>query len=111
MANKLTNITNLLKSVFNLQSLIIDSSEVTAENICLLVPDHVKHLQVTVQHIDDIKLIIEQLKHLSSVTFEVFHDIRCLPPEFLTWLMKKRNKSTYRNDKMFLNIWLGKINS
>ncbi len=95
----------------NLHSLTLDSPEATAENICLLVPDHVKHLQVTIQHIDDGKLIIEQLKFLSSVTFEVFHEIKCLSPEFLTWLMKKRNKSTYRNDKMFLNIWLGKMNS
>ncbi|CAF2850623.1 unnamed protein product [Rotaria sp. Silwood2] len=105
VSNKLTNITHLLKKTLNLYTLTIDSTSASAENICLLVPDHIKHLQVSVQTTDDIKLIIEQLKHLSSVTFEVLYDTKCLSPEFVTQLMEKRNQSTYRNENMFLSIW------
>ncbi|CAF1200220.1 unnamed protein product [Rotaria sordida] len=105
VSNKLTNITHLLKQTLNLHTLTIDSSLTSAENICLLVPDHIKHLQVSVKNIDDTKLIIEQLKHLSSVTFETLYDIKCLSPEFVTWLMEKRNQSTYRNENTFLSIW------
>jgi hypothetical protein len=109
-SDKLTNITYLLKQTCNLHSLTIDSSSTNAEHLCLLVPDHIKHLQVSVKYIDDVKLIIEQLKHLLSVTFEFFHDSKFVSEEFSIWLMEKRNKSTYRRDNMFFSVWFDKIN-
>ncbi|CAF3779503.1 unnamed protein product [Rotaria sp. Silwood1] len=111
VSNKLTNITHLLEQTSNLHTLTIDSSSASTENICLLVPNHIKHLQVSVNNSDDIKLIIEQLKHLSSITFEVLYDIKSLSTEFVTWLMEKTNESTYRNDNMILSIWFNNNNN
>ncbi|CAF4669550.1 unnamed protein product [Rotaria socialis] len=108
ISNTLTNITNLLKETSNLQSLTIDSSSTNAENICLLVPNHIKHLQVAIQSIDEMKLIVERLKQLSSITFNMLLDINSFLPDFLTWLMEKRNQSTYRNDTGYFSIWFNK---
>ncbi|CAF3410965.1 unnamed protein product [Rotaria socialis] len=108
ISNTLTNITNLLKGTSNLQSLTIDSSSTNAENICLLVPNHIKHLQVAIQSIDEMKLIVERLKQLSSITFNMLLDINSFLPDFLTWLMEKRNQSTYRNDTGYFSIWFNK---
>ncbi|CAF3829472.1 unnamed protein product [Rotaria magnacalcarata] len=111
ISNTLSNITNLLKRTSNLQSLAIDTSSTNAENICLLVPHHTKHLQVTIQSIDEMKLIVERLKQLSSITFDMLHDINSFLPDFLTWLMEKRNQSTYRNDNGYFSIWFEKNNA
>jgi hypothetical protein len=89
--------------------LTIDSSSAKAENICLIVPDTVKHLQVSVKNMDDMKIIIERFKYLSSVTFEHFNRAKILSAELIPWLMENRNKSTYRIDEIYVSIWFDKI--
>lgn len=90
-------------------SLTIDSSSAKAENICLIVPDTVKHLQVSVKNMDDMKIIIERFKYLSSVTFEHFNRAKILSAELIPWLMENRNKSTYRIDEIYVSIWFDRI--
>jgi len=109
VSNTLDNLIYLFKQTYNLHSLTIDSSSANAENIGLIIPDYVKHLQVSVKNIDDMKRIIEQLKHLSSITFELFNRLKFLSTEFLPWLMENRNKSTCRIDDMFVSIWFDKV--
>ncbi|CAF0828893.1 unnamed protein product [Adineta steineri] len=109
--DKLTNIKNLLNQLYNLQSLRIDNCLTSAEIIRLLVPNHVKYLRTVVPDIDDMKFIIEQLTHLSSITFEIFGKMKYFLEDFLTWLMETRINSTYRYDDQFLSMWLGKINN
>ena len=104
-SNKLENIQILLGLAHNVRSLTIDSPSVSSETICLLVPEHVKHLQVCVQNVDQSKPIIEQFTHLSSATFEIFHDIKSLSTDFLTWLMATRPNSAHRIDQMFVSFW------
>ena len=110
-AVSVTDISYLLKQTCNLHSLIIDSSPTSAEKICLLVPYHIKHLQVSVKHVEDMKLIVKQLKHLLSVTFEYFRDFKFSFEEFSMWLMEKRNNSNHRYDDIFFSIWFDKISS
>ncbi|CAF4372553.1 unnamed protein product, partial [Adineta steineri] len=100
--DKLTNITNLLNQLYNLQSLRIDNCLTSAEIIRLLVPNHVEYLRTVVRDIDDMKFIIEQLTHLSSITFEIFGKMKYFLEDFLTWLMETRINSTYRYDDQFL---------
>jgi hypothetical protein len=110
VSNTLDNLINLFKQTCHLYSLTIESSSVNAENICLIIPDYVKHLQVSVKNIDDIKIIINQLKHLSSITFELLNGLKLSSTEFLSWLMENRNKSTCRIENNFVSIWFDKIN-
>jgi hypothetical protein len=93
----------------HLHSLTIDSSSAKAENICLIVPETVKHLQVSVKNIEDMKIIIERFKYLSSVIFEHLNRAKILSTEFVPWLMENRDKSTYRIDEIYLCIWFDKI--
>ena len=57
------------------------------------------------------KLIIEQLKHLLSVTFEYFHDFKFSVREFSMWLMENRNNSNHKHDDIFFSIWFDKISN
>jgi hypothetical protein len=103
--SKITHLSNLIQHTANLRSLTINSSSTSAETVCLLVPEHVRHLQVSLSDIDSIKTIIQQLNALSSLTFEAVDNFRCVSEEFSTWLMETRNTSIYRIDHNFISIW------
>lgn len=92
-----------------LKSLTIESSSAKAENICLIVPDTIKHLQVSLKNIDDMKIIIERFKYLSSAIFEHLSRAKILSTELVPWLMENRNKSTYRIDEIYVSIWFDKV--
>lgn len=106
--NDLTSIKDLFTHTTNLNSLIIDTRSINAQDICSLIPDHVKHLQVSVRKIDDMKLIVEKLDHLLSIAFEIGYETHLSVPDFVIWLAEQRNKSTYTKDTGFLSIWFDK---
>jgi hypothetical protein len=103
------NLIYFFKQMPHLHSLTIDSSSAKADNICLIVPDTVKHLQVSVKNMEDMKMIIERFKYLSSVTFEHLNRVKILSTEFVPWLMENRENSTYRIDEIYVSIWVDKI--
>lgn len=103
--SKITHLTRLLQQTFNLRSLTIDGSSASAETVCLLVPEHVRHLQVSVSDIDQMKMIIQQLNTLSSLTCEALQNFRCLSEELCTWFTETGNTSLYRIDHNFISIW------
>ncbi|CAF3479990.1 unnamed protein product [Rotaria socialis] len=102
---------NLLKETNHIRSLkiffehgfIIDF--LLIENICSLVPHHVKHLDIEAKTLADIYLIIERLQHLSSITF------RRLPFSLLPvteWNTQLKRDVAYRYNQDALHIWLDK---
>lgn len=108
ISNTLDNLIYFFKQTYHLKSLIIDSLIVNGEYICSIVPDYVKHLQVSTKNIDDMKIIIQRLKYLSSVTFEHFNRSKLSSSQFLPWLMENRRYSTCRIDEVYVSIWLDK---
>jgi hypothetical protein len=80
------------------------------ENVCSMVPSNIKHLQLKVKNIDEMKIIIDKLEQLSSVTF-AFAVRRIFNYEFIEWLIAKDKRPTYWNSEFFLHIWLDKYHA
>ncbi|CAF0982452.1 unnamed protein product [Rotaria sp. Silwood1] len=102
---------NLFKETNHIRSLeiffeptfTIDS--VLLENLCSLIPHHVKHLDIEAKTLTDLYLVLEQLQHLSSITFRRL----TLPLYSLTeWDTLMRRHVTYRYHEGSLHIWLNK---
>ena len=97
----------------NVSSLIITNSSyihkstLTAENICSMVPRHVKYLDVSVRHFQDMKMILERCRHLSSVQFHIRSSK--FSPKIVQWLAENTIYSRYRESERKLVIWLGGI--
>ncbi|CAF1136605.1 unnamed protein product [Adineta ricciae] len=103
--DKLLHITHFFDQTSHLQSLVIDNSEISAETICSLVPHHVRHFQVTISSIQDMKLLIEQMVYLWSITFEAF-SAEDLEIDLSNWLAETRPGSTLKYENSVLSIWL-----
>lgn len=111
LSYSLDNLIYLFKQTCHLQFLTIDSSTIDGEYVCSIVPDYVKHLQVSIKNIDDMKIIIKGLKHLSSITFEHFNRSKLSSSDFVPWLMENRKNSSCRIDEIYVCIWLDKISN
>ena len=96
--------------ISRLHSLTIDSATIDVDKLCSIIPKNVKHLQVPVKNIEDMKMIIERMKQLNSVTFEHFNRAKILSSEFSNWLTENRQQSTCRIDLMYMSIWFDQIN-
>jgi hypothetical protein len=74
------------------------------ENFCSIIPHHIKHLKI------DIKIILDRLEHLTSVTFRILNRKKHWQTEMIEWLSKRRD-STYCIEYDILHAWLGKKKS
>jgi hypothetical protein len=103
-------LSNLFKETTHMRSLelsfepgfVIDA--LLMDNICSLIPDHVKHLDIEGKTLTNIYLILDRLQHLSSIT------LRRLPLSFLPFITERytqwRRDGTYRYHQETLHIWL-----
>ena len=76
------------------------------EIICSIVPYHVKHLQMKINRISDMKMILERLEHLSSVAF---HFPICSPnnsTKIIKWLKQRRMTFTFWCNSFCIHLWL-----
>ncbi|CAF4853476.1 unnamed protein product, partial [Rotaria socialis] len=91
----LAQITSLLQQMCNLLSLDLcspysnDISSLTAEDVCLMTPSHVRHLIVRIQSLSEIIIVLERLEHLSGAKF-YFRDTSSTRP-IIKMLKEKRN--------------------
>ena len=76
-----------------------------AQSICAIIPRQIKHLKVVTKNVETIKSILQQVEHLSSVTFFHQHDSQNVWLQIVEWL--KGNERYYRSqeDDHFLQIW------
>jgi hypothetical protein len=109
----LTRIATFIRQAHNVSSLIIYNASyryrptLAAEKVCLIVPHHVKHLQVPANDLDEIQVILERCKHLSSVQFNIQYSSSS--NKIVQWLAKNTINSTYRKGFRLLTVWLGRI--
>lgn len=103
----------LLEQASNIHTLVITAAWLdetctsNMENFCSIIPDHIKHLEIDVQFMDDMKIILNRLEHLSSVIFRYLNDEEDWKTKIIEWLSERRD-STYRTEFNALHIWLGK---
>ena len=111
----LADMTELLRQTSDLSSVDIcfgfqcRKSNLTATQICSMIPSHVKHLAVSIKDLNEIKHIIERLEYLSSANF--FYDYTHSWNEITPWLNTDRQGSSYEADSFSACIWLGKNNN
>lgn len=77
------------------------------ETICSLISPNVKHLQIRVKNIDEMKFLLEHLENLTSVTFQYAQMLKIQRDELLRSLENFRRFSSIWNSENALNIWLG----
>lgn len=103
---------NLLEQTSNIHSLVIvwpdEACISTMENFCSIIPHHVKHLKINVKFVNNMKLILNRLEHLLSVTFRCSYDNPSWKAEIIQWHLERRSL-TYYEDFDTLQIWLGKM--
>ncbi|CAF1356192.1 unnamed protein product [Adineta steineri] len=110
--NTVSNINKLLKQTVNLRSLLLydywapDNFMTRMETICSMILPNIKHLQIRVKNIDDIKYILERLQHLTSVTFEYAQILTVDRQEFIESLAYLNRYPSSWNSQHALHIWL-----
>jgi len=93
-------ISSILKETSNIHSLKINfiHNEVSFINsgiLCSIIPRSVKHLQISITNLDEMKNILEQLNQLLSVTF-YSPNISNYHEDIKKWIQLKRKKSLCR---------------
>ena len=103
----------LFNQATNLQSLCLfdfwpaDNLLPRMETICSLLSPNIKHLQIRVKNIDEMKFLLERLEHLTSVTFQYSQMLNIQREELIHSLADLKRFSSIWNSENALHIWLG----
>ena len=112
----LNTVDNLIKLVYqtsNIHSLILlplDTNgqyNTTMATLCSIVSFHVKHLTLKIQNLDDMKIVVERLKRLSSIAFNFPSDRKINSNEMIDWLINNGRDITRLENEYSLHLWLG----
>ena len=113
VSNTIDNLMKLLHRASNVASLILlplDTNghyHVRMATLCSIVSIHVKHLTVKIQKLDDMKTVVERLKHLSSVSFNYPSDRKINSNEMIDWLVNNGRDLTHLEKEYSLHFWFG----
>jgi hypothetical protein len=108
-----SNIIALLNQASNLRSLVLldywapDNLMARMKAICSMITPNIKHLQIRVKNLDDIKYILERLEHLTSVTFEYAQILTINRQEFIQSLAYLKRYTSLWESQQALHVWLG----
>src|ERR1700722_3565074 len=110
----IANVTTLFNGTCNLRSLKMlahrtpSSRTKIFRGICTILPRYLKHLEMNITSIDEIKRILEQLVHLSSVAFEFLWFKTISSAEIIDWLKIHVTDFSFRVNGSHVYVWLGK---
>ncbi|CAF1126692.1 unnamed protein product [Rotaria sordida] len=102
----------IIKQSHNLSSLIIHSCLPKYElypfldNLCSVIPRQIRHLQIPINKLDQIKIILERCQDLSVVQFEITRSK--FSEEVIQWFTQNTIDSTFRRRERYNTIWIGK---
>jgi hypothetical protein len=107
----LDSLSFILKQTVNIHSLKLtytpcNESLMNVEHLCAIIPQTVKHLQISIHQFDDMKFILEQLQQLTSVTY-YSTNTAVYANQFKRWIELRRPNSLIRDSLHCLHIWLG----
>jgi hypothetical protein len=108
--NTIDNINILMGLVYNLNTLAIHpyasyDSILIIENICAIIPHHIKYLEVTIKDIDTMKMILDHREHLWSLTLLASSDGSLPWSEFIEELINRKKDFVYWESYYTLHIW------
>ena len=104
---KLVHLTSNIRSLVILPLATDGQYTIDMLTLCSIVPFHVKHLTLKIQKPNDMKTVIEKLKHLLSVSFRFPYDRKIHVNEMIDWLVSNGRDLTHLEDDDSLRIWLG----
>ncbi|CAF4670363.1 unnamed protein product [Rotaria sp. Silwood1] len=110
--NTLNNIHILMGLAYNLNTLAIHPYSsyddiINMEDICSIIPYHVKYLEVTINDINSMKVILDHHEHLWSLTLLASSD-RSMPwSDFIEELIYRKKDFVYWESYYSLHIWFG----
>jgi len=111
----IADLTNLLQQACSLTSLDIccqyesRKSKLTAQDICSMTPSHVKHLATSIKNLNEAKISLEQLQHLSTARF-FYTSSDSFSISFIEWLEQNKTGSSHFVGAVQTKIWLGHNN-
>jgi hypothetical protein len=83
-----------------------DTCNSNMDNFCSVIPHHIKHLKIDVDSMNDMKIILNRLEHLSSVSFRFLNRDAHWKARLKKWILMRRNV-TCHPDLDTLHIWIG----
>jgi len=105
------NIDKLLKLMPNIRSIktlnpfgYVNTNEYNMK-ICSLVNINVKHLTLSVSTVDQMQMVLRQLKYRSSIRFEYVNTSLDASEMHLAWLDRERGYYTYRLNNSSISMW------
>jgi hypothetical protein len=107
----LIDISIFLGQAHNLSSLIIRSSlneyrlPRIFDNIYSIIPRQLKHLHLPINSLDQMRMIIERCKNLSTIEFDIKSKYS---KEIMEWFNDNTIKSICKKDGRTITVWLGK---
>ena len=104
-------INNLLERTPNVHTFGISYNndlKLIIEEVCSVLSHRIDHLKVRVNYIDYMKLILERVEHVSTITFIYNWRLLTHQTEMIEWLNKKQRKFSIANDHQSLQVWLKK---
>jgi hypothetical protein len=106
----MVNFFGLMKQACNVRSLEIFnrwhgiSSFMNIEKFCSMMPAHIRHLDIDIANINDMKVILERLEQLSSVKFKFSFEKSIFIKEIIEWLSQNRSNSSHLKDIHCLSL-------
>lgn len=117
LRSTIDHIHTLLSLTKNLHTLAIhpfssSNNPIHAEDICAIIPSHLKYLEMTIRDLESMKIILDHHhQHLWSLTLVAFSD-RSLPwSEFLEELIHRKKDFVYWESYYSLRIWFNQTNN
>jgi hypothetical protein len=102
---------NLFERTPNVHTLHNRNRSASAEMICSIVPHQIKYLQVNINHINDMKMILQRLHHLLSVTFHFRINSLNYSTKIIKWLKQRGSSVPFWCTPCFIHLWLDNNNS
>ena len=85
-----------------------NNTTINTENIFSLVSHQIDHLKVRTKDIDSLKLVLERVQHLSTVTFVRHWSSSTSWNEIIRWINEKGGKFSVIDEQRSLKIWFEK---
>jgi hypothetical protein len=111
VSNTINNLITLMHRASNIRSLILLPLSVdgqyntTMAILCSIVSLHVKHFSLKIDKLDDMKIIVERLRHLSSVSFNFPSDRKINSNEMIDWLVNNGRDFNHLENEYSLHFW------
>lgn len=106
------NVKSVLEKACHLSELIFETyafsipSKEVIENIISIIPGHIKHLSIALSSLDQIELILDRCKALSSIKFYIRFQTLC--DHVIQWFNENFIGTQHETEYRTISIWLGK---